>query len=393
VCFIKGNLSIFNGTAAWKRRKRLRILFVAPNIPVPGTHGGSTHVTEVVRALRRDNDVLLLARRGSTGEGVAGVGGRLLPGPLRYLLPVIHFPVAWKSVKKFRPDVIYERFSAFGLGAVLGRKLGIPVVAMVLDKSASPVTYRWADRLITTAPHLVPEKYSRKVEKVCWGANTELFHPDNKGGVLREKHGLSEEEFLIGYMGAFYPWHGLETLVEAAVRLEHTLPVMDFRFLLVGDGQMREQVERLVREKSLAHRFLFPGRVPYESVPDYLAAVDICVAPYNPEKHKELRRHGMFFDPLKVFESLAAGKATITLDSENMRHLFENGRHALLVGPGDADGLAQAIARLAVDEKLRTRLGHEGRKITVTKYSWQAHGDQLSRIFHRLLEVRNRGGR
>jgi glycosyltransferase involved in cell wall biosynthesis len=101
----------------------------------------------------------------------------------------------------------------------------------------------------------------------------------------------------------------------------------------------------------------------------------------------------MFFDPLKVFESLAAGKATITLDSENMRHLFENGRHALLVGPGDADGLAQAIARLAVDEKLRTRLGHEGRKITVTKYSWQAHGDQLSRIFHRLLEVRNRGGR
>lgn len=366
---------------------RLRILFVAPNIPVPGTHGGSTHVTEVVRALRRENDVLLLARRGSTGKDVAGVGGRLLPGPLRFLLPLIHFPVAWRYAGAFQPDVIYERFSAFGLGTILGRKLGIPVVAMVLDKSASPITYRWADRLITTAPHLVPEKYRNKVEKVCWGANTEIFHPDNNGSGVRERHGIGREEFLIGYMGAFYPWHGLETLVEAAALLDRNPPVANFRFLLVGDGQMRARIEKMVREKFLDHRFLFSGRVAYDSVPDYLGAVDICVAPYNPEKHKELRRHGMFFDPLKVFESLAAGKPTITLDSKNMRHLFEDGRHALLVKPGDAVMLAKAVSRLAADRELRARLGREGRKITEEKYSWQAHGDHLCRLFHQLITV------
>ncbi|WP_457577002.1 glycosyltransferase family 4 protein [Desulfomarina sp.] len=364
----------------------MRILFVAPNIPIPGTHGGSTHVTEVVRALRRENEVLLLARRGSTGKGVAGVGGRLLPGPLRFLLPLVHFPTAWKYAIAFRPDVIYERFSAFGLGTILGKRLGIPVVAMVLDKSAAPVTYRWADRLITTAPHLVPEKYGDKVEKVCWGANIEIFHPDNNGSYVRQRHGIDGKEFLIGYMGAFYPWHGLETLVEAAVLLDRNPPVADFRFLLVGDGQTRGRIEKLVREKALDHRFLFTGRVAYDSVPDYLAAVDICVAPYNPGKHKELNRHGMFFDPLKVFESLAAGKSTITLDSKNMRYLFEDGKHALLVKPGDAVALAEAVGRLAADGELRVHLGREGRKITETKYSWQAHGDQLCRIFHQLLE-------
>ncbi len=369
----------------------MRILFVAPNIPIPGTHGGSTHVTEVVRALRRENEVLLLARRGSTGEGVAGVGGRLLPGPLRFLLPLVHFPVAWRYAGAFQPDVIYERFSAFGLGTILGKKLGVPVVAMVLDKSAAPVTYRWADRLITTAPHLVPEKYRDKVEKVCWGANTEIFHPGNNGSHVRERHGIGRKEFLIGYMGAFYPWHGLETLVEAAVLLDRNPPVENFRFLLVGDGQMRAQIEKLVVEKFLGHRFLFPGRVAYDSVPDYLGAVDICVAPYNPEKHKELRRHGMFFDPLKVFESLAAGKPTITLDSENMRHLFEDGKHVLLVKPGDAAVLAEAVSRLAVDRDLRVRLGREGRRITETTYSWQAHGDQLCRLFHQLLESEKTG--
>ncbi len=369
----------------------MRILFVAPNIPIPGTHGGSTHVTEVVRALRRENDVLLLARKGSTGKGVAGVGGRLLPGPLRFLLPLVHFPVAWRYAEAFRPDVIYERFSAFGLGTLLGKKLGVPVVAMVLDKSASPVTYRWSDRLITTAPHLVPEKYRDKVEKVSWGANTEIFHPDNNGSNVRERYGIGLKEFLVGYMGAFYPWHGLEILVEAAVLLERNPPVADVKFLLVGDGQMRAQIEKLVREKSLNHRFLFSGRVAYDSVPDYLGAVDICVAPYHPEKHKELRRHGMFFDPLKVFESLASGKPTITLDSKNMRNLFENGKHALLVKPGNAVVLAEAVSRLAADRELRVRLGREGRKIVEEKYSWQGHGDQLCRIFHQLLEFGKAG--
>ena len=61
----------------------MRVLYVAQNIRVPGTHGGSTHVVEVTRALRRHHDVTLIARRGSTGQGVLTGHGRVERGGRR----------------------------------------------------------------------------------------------------------------------------------------------------------------------------------------------------------------------------------------------------------------------------------------------------------------------
>ncbi len=363
----------------------MRVVLVAPNIPVPGTHGGSTHVTEVMRALRRRHEVLVLARRGSAGDGVIGIGGGVWPGLLRYLLAVKHFPAALAAARAFRPDIIYERFSGFGLGAMLAKSLGVPVVSMVLDKSATLITYFLADRLVTTAPHLVPVRHRFKVEQVFWGANTEMFHPRRNGSAIREKYGIGAEAFLIGYTGAYYPWHGLHTLVEAAFMLESDPRASHFRYLLVGDGQTRKKVAGHIARRGLDHRFVFAGKVAYDDVPRYQAACDLCVAPYNPSKHRELRKYGMFFDPLKVFEYLSSGKPTITLDSANMRRLLTNEKHALLVPPGSPPDLAKAIMRVATAPRLRVRLGREGRLLVETNYSWQAHADTLTRIFQEVV--------
>lgn len=362
----------------------MRILYVAPNVIIPGSHGGSTHVTEVVRALREEHDVLLLARRGSTGPGVVGIGGKLAPGPLRYGLPCLHFPFAYSHARRFRPHAVYERFSAFGLGVMLGRALGAPVVSMVLDGSATLITFEGADRLITTAPHLVPRRYRHKVEEVSWGANTELFTPEVDGRPTRSELGIVDDELVIGYTGGFYHWHGLETLVDAASKLAHAPGASRFRFLLVGDGERRREVERYIARARLEHRFLLPGRVPYEAVPRFVAACDVCVAAYDPGRHRDLRRRGMYFDPLKVFEYLAAGKPTITLDSENIRRMFRHGEHVMLVPPGDANRLAEALLVLADDRDLRERLGRAGRAIVSERYTWRAHGRQLGRIFSEL---------
>ena len=366
----------------------MRILFVAPNIVLPGANGGSTHVTEVVRALGRRHEVLALAQIGSRGPGIAGIGLGSRGGPSRYLLPFLHFPLAYPLALRFRPDAIYERFSAQGLGVLLGRALRVPVVSMVLDPTATRITLDGADRLITTAPHLVPARYQHKIVEVSWGANTDLFHPAIDGRPIRRRLGLTDDELVVGYTGAFYHWHGLDTLVAAAALLDRDPRAAKLRFLLVGDGKMRRDTEERIAAAGLGHRFLLTGRVPYEDVPGHIAASDICVAAYDPDRHEELRRHGMFFDPLKVFEYLAVARATVTLDSPNMRRLFQDGEHALLVPPGRPEPLAAAILRAASDPALRERLGRAGRELVLQRYSWQAHGDQLSALFTELVDAR-----
>lgn len=360
----------------------MRLLFVAPNIPVPGTHGGSTHVTEVVAALRRQHRVLLLARRGSSGEDVVGLGVGTAPGVLAYGLALGHLLPAYRHARAFAPDAIYERFSAHGLGVLLGRLLRVPVLSMVLDTNATRLTLGGANRLVTTAPHLIPERYHHKLVEVSWGANIERFRPDIDGSALRKKLGYGPEHFVIAYTGAYYPWHGLDTLVEAAGKLG----APEVRFLLVGDGQLRPAIEQRIAEAGLGDRFQAIGKVPYSSVPEHLAAADAAIAPYDPSRHPDLSRHGMFFDPLKVFEYLACAKPTITLDSANMRRMFENGEHALLVEPGNAEALRAAIERLLALPDRGKAMGQAGRRLVEQRYSWQAHADHLTSLFEELLE-------
>jgi glycosyltransferase involved in cell wall biosynthesis len=189
----------------------VRIAVVAPDIPIPGAHGGSTHVTELVRALRKRHEVLPVVRRGSTEPGSVAIG----LGGGKGLEPYLHWALAFGRVRRFAPDAIYERFSANGLGVLLARALGVPVVSMVLDPHVTRLTLRGADRLITTAPQLVPREYHGKLIEVAWGANIEHFRPDIDGRPVRRELGIADDEYILGYAGAFYSWHGLETLVAA----------------------------------------------------------------------------------------------------------------------------------------------------------------------------------
>ena len=363
----------------------MRLLFVAPNISVPGTNGGSTHVTEVVAGLRRHHDVLLAARRGSRGPDTLGIG----LGSAAVLAP-LHAAAIYPAARRFRSQAVYERFSARGAGVLLGRALGVPVISMVLDTDVSPLTWRGAARLITTAPHLVPDQYQHKVVRVSWGANIERFRPDISAPGLRERLGFTPSDFLLVYTGAFYHWHGLDILVRAVAELDRAGAAGPLKVLLVGDGKTRPEIERLTGELGQRHRIRFAGVVPYEEVPNYISIADACTAVYDPSRHEALASHGMFFDPLKIFEYLACGKPTLILDTENMRAIFEQERHACLVTTGDVPALARAIERLMADPALRARLGAEGRQLVQGRYSWQAHADHLGELFEELVAERGR---
>ena len=360
----------------------MRILFVASNIESPGANGGSTHVTEVVRHLREQDEVLLIARADSHLPQTLAIGTRTPLYGLRRANALRLALRAYPEVKRFQPQVIYERGSSFGLGALLGYAFGIPSLCMVLDDHRTRLSLARAGRLIATRTDIVPERYRHKLRLVRWGANTRLFHPGLDGSGLRARLGIAPDRLVVGYTGGFYGWHGLEELVAAAAELRD-LPAT---FLLVGEGERSKLVHELVEQSGQRDRFVFTGRVPYADIPTYIAACDVCAAPYNPSRHRQLRDSGEFiYDPLKLFEYMACGKAVITLRAANIEAMFRDGHELLMIAPGDSAELARKLRLLLTDHAQRSALGKAARAAVETQYSWAAHAAELRGLLSELV--------
>jgi glycosyltransferase involved in cell wall biosynthesis len=358
----------------------VRILFVAPNIEAPGTNGGSTHVTEVVTHLREQDDVLLIARSGSQLPQTLAIGGPTAPSGFRQLNAARLALQAYPAVKRFAPEVIYERGSAFGLGAMLGILLDVPSLCMVLDQHQTALSLSRASRLIATRADIVPERYRRKLALVRWGANTRSFRPDVSGDEVRAQLGIPRERLVVGYTGAFYAWHGLEELVQAAA----TLRDLDVAFLLVGEGERSAAIAAQIAAAQLGDRFVLTGRVPYADVPRYIAACDIYAAPYN--SASKLGPGGDFlYDPLKIFEAMACGKPVVTLRAGNIAAMFADDRDVVLFDPGNAPDLAAKLRALVQDSARRARIGAAARATVEQHYSWSAHTTVLRDLFRQMI--------
>ncbi len=365
----------------------MRILVVATEILLPDRHGGSTHVQELVDHLRAHGPTLLLARQGSRGEGLAAVG-RPMPrlAALRQPAALANLPAALREARAFAPHVIYERCTSYGLGAVLSRAVDAPLVTMLLDQRYSWLSLLQARRLVATRLDIVPRAVRHKAVKVSWGANARRFDATLPAGPARARRDLPADAFVVGYSGSFKPWHGVDVLVQAAARLRDR-PVW---FLLVGDGPLRGTLEAEVEQLGLRERFVFTGSVPYDQVPRELAAADVCVAPFVPERHGPSRARGFVLDPLKVFESLAQQKPTITIRADNIEALFEDDRHLHLVPPGDPPALARAITRVMDDPAHAREVALAGHQRVLARHTWRAHAAHLAALF---AEIRAEAGK
>jgi glycosyltransferase involved in cell wall biosynthesis len=138
--------------------------------------------------------------------------------------------------------------------------------------------YRHSDRIVAVTPafqdHLVahwrvPE---RKISVVQNGVETGLFRPHTVGALRQEL--CAQERFVVAYIGTMGMAHGLETLVEAATRIQATAPQV--LFLLVGEGADKERIMSLAHSRNLSN-LRFIGQQPRERIPDYICAADACL--------------------------------------------------------------------------------------------------------------------
>jgi glycosyltransferase involved in cell wall biosynthesis len=222
--------------------------------------------------------------------------------------------------------------------------------------------------------HRQPE--SRPAHKIGGKNGKLLLQVETSMRSIRHHLGLTDEPVVM-FVGGFYPWHDLSLLVESFGNLLRSAP--DARLVLVGDGETRPTLEKMIKEQDLKHAVIMTGAVDHHRVPEMLAVADVAVAPNIPF----FGGHGG--SPLKIFEYMAAGKAIIASGTGQIAEVIHHGHNGLLVKPGDADDLARAMLRLINDPAERARLGRNARQQAVERHSWEHYAKELEQIYLSVL--------
>ena len=282
------------------------------------------------------------------GESIAARSG--VP-----LVSFVHAPQVWEARKwGVRRPGWADLLERVGERPQL---LGSDLVACVSDEVVEAVVELGVDRDRTVV--------------TAMAADPNRFRPDVDGSIVRAHHGL-DGCFVVGWVGSFRRFHGLELALEGFAEITHQDP--NARLLLVGDGAERRSIEERAASLGLGGAVVFAGSVGHEAMPGYLAAMDAAVVTGRAEG-------GFHYSPLKLREYLASGRPTIAPALGEVGREFEDGTHVLTYEPGDVQGLAVGLHRLIDDPALRESLSRSARAVALERCTWVA---QLDRVLARL---------
>jgi len=189
------------------------------------------------------------------------------------------------------------------------------------------------------------------------GSNTNLFSP-KPVRAARQKLKLDVDEIIIGFVGTLLRHQGIHVLIDAFPMILKKYP--SSVCLIIGEGPMKEEWMACVRKASLDKHFRFLGQIDYPQLPDWINAMDVCVAPY-------LKSAGLR-SPVKVFDYMACGKPVVASRIPGTTTLFENSSVAVLVEPEDPKCLAGAVVQLLLDKERSRKMGNKACDLVTSEF-------------------------
>lgn len=179
---------------------------------------------------------------------------------------------------------------------------------------------------------------------------------------------------IIIWEGYFYPWQGVEYLIDAAKLL--VVENMDILFLIVGDGPMKQHWLNQISELGLTSYFHFTGAVPYDLVPYYILLAKIGVSPEIKDKRNEITGGSS----LKLFEYLACGVPSIVGDLSGNKKIIEASNSGVVIDAVDSQEFANSINYLLSNPDVARNMGLRGQSYVSRYYSWDNIAEQIYRL-------------
>jgi glycosyltransferase involved in cell wall biosynthesis len=219
----------------------------------------------------------------------------------------------------------------------------------------------------------VPEN---KITFIAYGTDVDMFNPQVDGSSIRKELGL-ENKFVVLYAGALGQANDIDTLLRAAQRLNNEDKI---RFVLFGDGKERPRLQSEAERMKLTN-VVFAGVRAKKEMPLVVASSDVCLA--------ILQNIPMFRTtyPNKVFDTMAAGRATILVIDGVSRALIESSNGGVFVQPGDDEVLAKTILELSQDPERVQQMGLNARAYLVKHLDRRDKLDETLQFLQSLVKV------
>jgi glycosyltransferase involved in cell wall biosynthesis len=364
-----------------------------------GSTGSCTHVREILRNLSASNSVTVISPTKyppKFGDNITfkRCGFIDIECFRAFTFSINAFFTCFFYLLRNKCDLIYERDHAFGTGSKLALFFKIPVIMEVngisnetglLPKPIAKIVnmalcnrFSIATHIVTVTPKLkefLQLNYnlpSDKISIVENGANIDLFKPMKKEQALKELS-LDPNLKYVCFVGHLAPWQGVEYLIKSSSHILRKCP--NTKFIIVGDGPKIDELKELTNTLNVSSNYLFTGYVNYETVPVYINASDICVAPFVLERNDKIG-----LSALKIYEYLACGKPVVASKIEGIEELLSASNGGISVTPEDVCDLSKNVVRLLQDEELCNKMGIEGYKFIRDYHSWKIAAENVERI-------------
>ena len=312
--------------------------------------------------------------------------------------------------KDFQPDIIHAHSPVLDAVAALraGKRLGVPVMYEIrafwedaavgngtgtegsLKYRATKWLETWAvkkaDAVAVICEGLKGDLVSRGIDpgKIMVspnGVDLNVFgEPLPRDTALAAELGLGEGDDVVGFIGSFYDYEGLDDLIAAMPALVAARP--NAKLLMVGGGPMEQALRAQAAASPVAGAIRFVGRVPHTEVERYYSLVDVLAYP-----RKKMRLTDLV-TPLKPLEAMAQKRLVAASDVGGHRELIRDGDTGTLFAPDDPAACAAALAALFADRSGWEARRCRGRAFVEADRNWSSNISRYAPVYQRLIEAR-----
>lgn len=321
-------------------------------------------------------------------------------------------------VRATKIDYLYQRYSMLNITGVLVKK--IKKIPLILEFNGSEI---WVDK------HWTQKRRFKLTCLIAWAERVNIYHADTivvvsaplkdaliKQGVdaakiLVNPNGVDTAEFnpavlapqrksikkqlhinntfVVGFIGTFSAWHGINILAEMIPQVVQKNP--NVHFLLIGTGPLQAQLQQVLQEKNIVSSVTFTGSVDHAQAREYLAVCDAFLSPTQPNTDGS----PFFGSPTKLFEYMSMAKPIIASDLEqvgsvmtpaftiNSLSTIVNKEIGIKVQPHDVQGFCKAVLFLAeCSTQMLQRMGANAREKALHNYTWNNHVHNIFNFTH-----------
>ncbi|MFW6305393.1 MAG: glycosyltransferase family 4 protein, partial [Candidatus Saliniplasma sp.] len=176
---------------------------------------------------------------------------------------------------------------------------------------------------------------------------------------------------VVMYVGWLVYHKGLEYLVRSAKYLDD-----DTRHLIVGTGDFKPELERIVKDEGLEDKVIFAGRVSNEDLPYYYGATDVFVLP----SVSRLEAFGIV-----TLEAMASEVPVVVSDIPGVREVITEGRNGLVAEPMNPQDIAGKIRLILENPEVAKRMGKKGRERVLENFTWDIVAENIEKVYEELL--------